>query len=121
MTTRWSSPASARLVLGFLTLASSILLSGPSNAQESVAKTPQATTGSTSAIDDADLGDTIFLSPFEVDASTDAGWRSTNTTSGTSLNTPIKELPMSIEVINEDFIDDTGATNFKEALARMVK
>ena len=63
-----------------------------------------------------DLGETIFLSPFEVDASKDAGYKSTNSTSGTSLNTPIKEIPMSIEVINKDFLDDTGATNFDEAL-----
>lgn len=60
--------------------------------------------------------ETITLSPFVVDASQDVGYRATNTTSGTSLNTPIKDIPMAIEVINQDFIDDTGATNFDEAL-----
>lgn len=56
------------------------------------------------------------MSPFQIDASQDVGYRSTNSTSGTSLNTPIKDLPMSIEVINEEFISDIGATNFREAL-----
>ncbi|MCH6259090.1 TonB-dependent receptor plug domain-containing protein [Puniceicoccaceae bacterium K14] len=64
-----------------------------------------------------DDDDEVFeLSPFEVDASEDVGWRSTNSTSGTSLNTKLKDLPMSIEVINSDFLDDTGATDFEEAL-----
>lgn len=58
----------------------------------------------------------ITLSPFQIDVSQDVGYRSTNSTSGTSLNTPIKDLPMSIEVINEEFISDIGATNFREAL-----
>ncbi len=59
----------------------------------------------------------VTLSPFVVDASGDEGYRATNSTSGTSLNTRIKDLPMSIEVINQDFLEDTGATNFEEALA----
>ncbi len=57
------------------------------------------------------------LSPFQVDASDDQGYRSTNSTSGTSLNTAIKDIPMSIEVINAAFMEDTGATDFDEALA----
>lgn len=60
--------------------------------------------------------DVIMLSPFEVDASEDVGYRSTNSTAGTSLNTKLKDLPMSIEVINKEFLSDIGATNFKEAL-----
>jgi outer membrane receptor protein involved in Fe transport len=58
----------------------------------------------------------VTLSPFQIDASRDVGYRSTNSTSGTSLNTAIKDLPMSIEVINEEFISDIGATNFRESL-----
>jgi len=62
-------------------------------------------------------GETIQLSPFTVDASEDVGYRATNSISGTSLNTAIKDIPMSIEVINQEFIEDTGATNFDEAMA----
>ncbi|MCH6258466.1 TonB-dependent receptor plug domain-containing protein [Puniceicoccaceae bacterium K14] len=63
-----------------------------------------------------DDGEIFELSPFTVDASSDVGYRSTNTTSGTSLNTPIKDIPMSIEVINQDFLKDRGANSFAEAL-----
>ena len=58
----------------------------------------------------------VHLSPFEIDASDDVGYRSTNATSGTSLNTPIRDIPMSIEVINRVFLDDTGAIGVDEAL-----
>lgn len=60
--------------------------------------------------------DTIMLSVFSVDASQDQGYRATNSISGTSLNTAIKDLPMPIEVITSEFLDDLQATDFKEAL-----
>lgn len=66
---------------------------------------------------DEDEEDIFVLSPFAVDASSDVGYRVTNSTSGTSLNTPIKDIPMSIEVINSDFLKDRGATSFDDALA----
>jgi outer membrane receptor protein involved in Fe transport len=56
------------------------------------------------------------LSPFEVSTSSDVGYLSTNSTSGTSLNTAIKDLPMSIQVVNREFISDYGASNLEEAL-----
>ena len=59
----------------------------------------------------------IRLSPFQVVESEDVGYRATNTTSGTSLNTPIKELPMTIQVVTGEFMSDIGATDFTEALA----
>lgn len=59
----------------------------------------------------------LRLSPFQVVESEDVGYRATNTTSGTSLNTPIKELPMAIQVVTGEFMSDIGATDFTEALA----
>lgn len=58
----------------------------------------------------------IVLSPFSVSTDKDRGYRATNSTSGTRLNTPIKELPLSLEVITNEFVRDTGATNLREAL-----
>lgn len=58
----------------------------------------------------------VVLNPFVVDATRDQGYRATNTISGTRLNTPIKNVPVPIEVITEDFIRDIGATNLREAL-----
>jgi outer membrane receptor protein involved in Fe transport len=60
--------------------------------------------------------ETIVLSPFEVNTTQDKGYRVTNSTSGTRLNTPIKDVPMNLEVITSDFIRDTGAQNLREAL-----
>lgn len=72
----------------------------------------------TPATDDDDVSeDTITLSVFSVDASQDQGYRATNSISGTSLNTAIMDLPMPIEVITSEFLDDLQATDFKEALS----
>ncbi|MBI2517846.1 MAG: TonB-dependent receptor plug domain-containing protein [Opitutae bacterium] len=59
----------------------------------------------------------IQLSPFKVTTDKDKGYRATNTTSGTRLNTAIKDLPMPIEVITEQFIKDTNARDLRQALS----
>ncbi|HRE04016.1 MAG TPA: TonB-dependent receptor plug domain-containing protein [Opitutaceae bacterium] len=83
------------------------------------AATVQAQTTAPAAAAPATLkpDDTVVLSEFRVDTSKDRGYLAANATSGTRLNTPIKELPMQLEVITRDFIDDIGAVDFKEALA----
>ncbi len=58
----------------------------------------------------------VVLSPFTVDASKDRGYLATNATSGTRLNTPIKDLPMPISVITEKFLRDTGSTDLRQSL-----
>jgi len=61
--------------------------------------------------------DDIFeLSPFEVDASEDTGYRATETLAGTRLSTDMKDLASSITVLTEDFLEDTGSTNPKDFL-----
>jgi len=78
-----------------------------------------ATTALIGQTDESDLGEEeIFeLSPFKVDASDDNGYRATNTISGTRLNAAIKDIPMPIEVITDEFIKDTGSTDLRESLA----
>lgn len=58
----------------------------------------------------------VVLNPFQVTTSQDKGYRATNSTSGTRLDTPIKELPLNLEVITNQFIRDTGATDLRQAL-----
>ena len=60
--------------------------------------------------------DVVELSPFTVTTDQDKGYKATNSISGTRLNTAIKDLPMPIEVITEEFIRDTGSTNLRESL-----
>ncbi|MBI2498488.1 MAG: TonB-dependent receptor plug domain-containing protein, partial [Opitutae bacterium] len=60
--------------------------------------------------------ETVVLSPFKVTTDRDKGYRATNTTSGTRLDTEIKDLPMPIEVITEQFIRDIGADDLRQTL-----
>lgn len=66
---------------------------------------------------ESEEGEEIYtLSPFTVDASKDKGYRATNTISGTRLNSEIKDIPMPIEVITEEFLRDTGSDDLRESL-----
>ena len=65
---------------------------------------------------DAKKEDPIRLSEFRVDTSKDRGYLATNATTGTRLNMSIKEIPLPIEVITREFIDDIGAVDIKESL-----
>jgi iron complex outermembrane recepter protein len=77
-----------------------------------VAPTPAATADSQTDAKD----EILVLSPFTVTTDKDTGYRATNTISGTRLNTPIKDLPMPIEVITEEFLRDTGSTDLRQSL-----
>jgi outer membrane receptor for ferric coprogen and ferric-rhodotorulic acid len=57
------------------------------------------------------------LNPFIVEQSAnDVGYITSNSTSGTSINMLTRDLPMPLEVLNQELINDLGATDFKEAL-----
>ena len=56
------------------------------------------------------------LSPFTVSTDSDRGYLATNAISGTSLNTPIRDLPMPLEVVNQELIEDLQANDLKEML-----
>lgn len=69
------------------------------------------------ANDEEDDEFTFELSPFVVASSSDdVGYISSNSTSGTSINMLTRDLPMPLEVLNQELITDLGATDFKEAL-----
>ena len=46
--------------------------------------------------------ETILLNPFDVTAGSTKGYMATNTISGTAMNTPLKEVPMTINVITAE-------------------
>ncbi len=64
-----------------------------------------------------ETGEVYELSPFEVRVEDDRGYRATTTTSGTALDTLIRDLPMGLEVITQEFIEDQQALDFREATA----
>ncbi len=61
-------------------------------------------------------GSTVVLSPFTVEAGGDEGYKTRNAVSATRLNKALVETPMPIEVVTREFIEDTGATNLRDAL-----
>ncbi len=61
-------------------------------------------------------GTVVRLNVFEVQAQDDDEYRAANTTTGTRYNTPIKDLPMNIEVLTSAFMRDIGALDVRDAL-----
>lgn len=59
---------------------------------------------------------TVVLSAFEVATTRDAGYRATNSVSGTRVNVKLMDMPQTISVLTSDFIKDLGATDLDEAL-----
>jgi iron complex outermembrane receptor protein len=56
------------------------------------------------------------MNVFEVAAENDDEYRAANTTTGTRYNTPVKDLPMNIEVLTPAFLRDIGALDVRDAL-----
>lgn len=56
------------------------------------------------------------LDAFIVDAAEQQGYVATTSMSGTRLTQLVKDLPIPIDIITEDFIRDTGALTIREAL-----
>src|SRR6478736_9410630 len=61
--------------------------------------------------------ETVVLSPFKVTTDKDDGYAATNSVSGSRVNTPIKDIPIPIQVITDQFINDIGATSLRDSLA----
>src|SRR6187402_2570883 len=60
------------------------------------------------AVTDAPL---VELSPFEVRAENDVGYQAGNTTSGSRLNSRLKDTPASVSAFTPEFLSDIAATN----------
>ncbi len=78
-------------------------------------------TGPTLSAQSVDLNvideeEVVNLPEFVVRPDLNEGYVATNTISGTRLNERIKELPIPVEIITEEFIDDIGALTIKDAL-----
>ena len=58
----------------------------------------------------------VVLSPFEVDATKDTGYRARNTLAGSRISTDLKDLAGPITVVTKDFLDDIGAVNVNDIL-----
>lgn len=59
----------------------------------------------------------VELSPFKVTTNKDRGYAATNAISGSRVDSAIKDLPIPMQVITSEFIEDIGATDLRKALA----
>jgi len=59
----------------------------------------------------------VELSPFLVDATKDVGYQAGNTTSGSRLNTSLRDTAATLQVFTPEFLQDLGANNLAEVLA----
>lgn len=62
----------------------------------------------------------VALSVFEVVETTDKGYATTSTLSGTRTNEELKNLPNSISILNRQFLDDIATNDFFEVAAYLV-
>lgn len=53
----------------------------------------------------------VTLSPFTVSTDRDVGYRASNSIAGTRSNTPIKDIPLNIQVFTKDLYEDLLITN----------
>ncbi len=60
--------------------------------------------------------DIVVLSPFEVSSERGTGYRATNSISATRLDTPLQLVPVNVQVVTKDFLQDTAALNINDAL-----
>ncbi len=58
--------------------------------------------------------DVIQMNVFDVTSEKDVGYLSTNSESATRLNVPISDIPQSILVFNQEFLDDLLAESFDD-------
>jgi outer membrane receptor protein involved in Fe transport len=65
-----------------------------------------AQTAATPKADQAASDDVIMLSPFAVTTDKDSGYKASNSIGGTRSNTPIKDIPLNLQVFTKDLSDD---------------
>ena len=92
-----SPPMPKKLLKRFRMLASLLVLGAPMWAQD-------------------DEVNVYELSPFSVSSEDTVGYLAGNTLAGTRLKSQLKDIASAVQVVTEEFLDDTGATDFGELL-----
>ncbi len=96
-----------------LLLCSALLSAWPVVASAQTKSADTSTTG-----DSLDKkNETVVLSPFAVTTDKDRGYAATNAISGSRVNSQIKDLPLPINVVTSEFINDIGATDLRKSLS----
>jgi outer membrane receptor for ferric coprogen and ferric-rhodotorulic acid len=101
---------------GLLIGAASLSWPLAASAQQAAGATPTEKASADAPVKKKD-DETVVLSPFKVVTDKDNGYGATNAISGSRVNTAIKDIPIPIQVITDQFINDIGATNLRDSLA----
>lgn len=72
--------------------------------------------GTATAQDAADEDQVFHLSPFEVSTETNRGYQAGNAISAYRVNTPIKDIPFNIQIMTQEFIEDTQSVSLEDVL-----
>lgn len=64
----------------------------------------------------AKAGEVIQLNPFEVESARDYGYRATNSITATGAGAAVRDTPMSIAILTEDYLRDKNVLDVQEAL-----
>jgi iron complex outermembrane receptor protein len=94
---------------GLISAAAILAWSLPANAQQAATSPVPETAEKKDEV--------LVLSPFTVTTDKDRGYAATNAISGSRVNSPIKDLPIPMQVITSEFIEDIGATDLRKALS----
>jgi len=88
------------------------------NAPATTTTTTTTTTDSTaqSQTTAASQDQAVQLSPFQVNANATNGYRTDATTTGSKIATALVDLPLTVDVLDREFLDDTAVTGVSEAI-----
>ncbi|MCF3651109.1 TonB-dependent siderophore receptor [Synoicihabitans lomoniglobus] len=76
-----------------------------------LALTANTVTAQTATNSDENAEDVVTLSAFTVESEKGSGYRATNSIAATRSNTPIKDVPLNIQVFTQDLYEDLLITN----------
>jgi len=109
-----TSPISRRLRAA--AMAGTLLVAVSAQSQTAPAA-PASAPAAAKPADPANPGEpAVELSPFEVRAENDVGYQAANTTSGSRLNSRLRDTPASVTAFTPEFLSDIAATNLEEML-----
>lgn len=100
-------------------LSSTMLLLPSGRAQLAPASSPRTAAASSqsdkmSVATSSNGDEVVVLSPFEVNASNDRGYKAANTLSGSRINTKLEDIAASLSVVTKQQLLDTAATDIND-------
>jgi len=110
---RLSAQQVAQPEVAQLAATGTVATTGTTAAIPVVTKPAAATTGTTANPDE----EVVQMSVFNVDSSKDQGYEAINTTSGSRMNTPLKDTAASIQPFTQEFLDDVGVNTIEDMLS----